>query len=448
VTAGNAAEDGAAQPEDLEALRDQHREELIQLRGDLMKRLMSLQASRQELADRLKEQVAATWALERSLREAQRQMQAIYESRTWRVGSVVRRVFRPMSPDIEQRVISIPDVPPAQHTESVSPFVVAPPAVDPHPLATEYRAEIMSPHGHDGRGVGFAVSTTNFGEGRGDLFVAAGLGRYLRRRGYQASYFPLETWHQASGLDWVVAMLPGFRPSSIEGGSKVLGWARNSFGDWLTHPELDKFDVLLTSSPRFAIETREVYSGDVHLVPIGVDLELFESSGTRPHEGVVTTTNQWGGERDLYLALRSSPVNYPLQIYGQPAGLSAELHSHYLGPVDYFELPGIYSRAQIVLDDSHPAVVGWGAVNSRIFDSIAAGALPVTNARDGLEELGLSEVPVYSEPSQLNELVDALLHDAEGTRSRVARLRSVVERRHSYDVRAAEIVQILARSST
>jgi hypothetical protein len=448
VTPGITYEDGAAQPQDLEALRDQHREELIQLRGELMRRVISLQESRQDLADRLEEQIAATRALERSLREAQRQMQAMYESRTWRAGTAVRRVFRPISPEPEPHVIAIPDLPPARPAERLSPFVEAPPAVDPHPLAAEYRAEVISPPAADGRGVGFAVSTTNFGEGRGDLFVATGLGRYMRRRGYEASYFPLENWYEASGLEWVIAMLPGFRPSLSEETSKFVGWARNAFDDWLIHPELDKFDVMLTSSPRFAVEAREVFRGEIHLLPIGVDLELFEPSGSVTHEGVVTTTNHWGGERDLFRALRSSSVSYPLHIYGQPAGLSKELHSHYLGPVDYFELPGIYGRARVVLDDSHPAVVGWGAVNSRIYDVIAAGAIPVTNSGDGLEDLGLTEIPTYSEPSELNPLVESLLADGDGVRSRVARLKSVVERRHSYETRAAEFIQILSRSST
>jgi hypothetical protein len=443
VTPGNAAEDGAAEPEDLEALRDQHREELIQLRGALMKRVISLQESRQDLADRLKEQVAATRALERSLREAQRQMQAMYQSRTWRAGRAVRRVFHPMSPEPEAHVIATPDLPPVRPAEGMSPFVEAPPAVDPHPLAAEYRAEVISPPAADGRGIGFAVSTTNFGEGRGDLFVATSLGRYMRRRGYEASYLPLETWHEASGLEWVVAMLPGFRPSLSAGNPKFVGWARNAFGDWLTHPELDRFQVMLTSSPRFAVEAREVFRGEIHLLPIGVDLELFEPSGRVSHEGVVTTTNQWGGERDLFRALRSSPLGYPLHIYGQPVGLSEELHSHYLGPVDYFELPGIYGRARVVLDDSHPAVVGWGAVNSRIYDVIAAGALPVTNASDGLEELGLSEVPSYSEPSKLNELVEEILRDHDGTQAVIDRLRAVVVERHSMETRSKRLAGVL-----
>ena len=181
-------------------------------------------------------------------------------------------------------------------------------------------------------------------EGRGDLFVVTRLGHYLRRRGYETFYFPPDAWHEAPGLEWFVSMLPGFRPSALRAESKVVGWARNAFGAWLGHPGLERFQVILTSSPRFAEEAQKVYSGDIHLLPIGVDLELFEppATWTSSRVGVVTTTNQWGGERDLYQALRSSRVDYPLDIYGQPVGLLPELRPHYLGPVDYFELPGIY----------------------------------------------------------------------------------------------------------
>ena len=240
-------------------------------------------------------------------------------------------------------------------------------------------------------------------------------------------------------------MLPGFQPSALRVESKVVGWARNAFGDWLAHPELDRFQVILTSSPRFVEEAQKVYSGDIHLLPIGVDLELFEPPATQmtSRVGVVTTTNQWGGERDLYRALRSSRVNYPLYIYGQPVGLSPQLHAHYLGPVDYFELPGIYWRAQVVLDDSHPAVIGWGSVNSRIFDTIAAGALPVTNSHMGLDSLGLAEVPSYAASEELHALVELLLGDPDGTAALVEKLGAVVRERHSFEARAQDFDRIL-----
>ena len=336
-------------------------------------------------------------------------------------------------------------MPPSRPIERLSPLIEALPAIDPHPLAAEYRAELSSPRMASGSGIGFAVSTTKFGEGRGDLFVATGLGRYLRRRGHETLYFPPETWQEALGIEWVVAMLPGFRPSALGVEPKVVGWARNAFGEWLAHPELERFHVILTSSPRFVEEAQKVYSGDIHLLPIGVDLELFEPPAiwTRSRAGVVTTTNHWGGERELFQALRSSRVDYSLDIYGQPAGLSPELHPHYLGPVDYFELPGIYWRAQVVLDDSHPAVIGWGAVNSRIFDTIAAGALPVTNSDLGLDSLGLAEVPTYTAPEELNPLVDRLLGDRDGTAALVEKLGTVVRERHSYDKRAEHLAAIL-----
>ena len=439
---------GVTQREDVEVVREAHREEVTRLRGELMKRVLALQESRKELADRLKEQIAVSQALERSLRDAERRIQAIYQSRTWRVGSAVRRAFRPLGPRTDAPQVVMPDMPPTRLIESLSPLLEALPATDSHPLSAEYRAEIAFPRVADGSGIGFAVSTTNFSEGRGDLFVATGLGRYLRRRGREASYFLPEKWDEASGLEWVVAMMPGFRPSLLGGKSKVIGWARNAFGDWLANPELESFQVILTSSPRFAEEVGKVYSGDIQLLPIGTDLELFEPPATlaSSRNGAVTTTNQWGGERDLYRALRSSAVVYPLHIYGQPAGLSPELRAHYLGPVDYFELPGIYWRAKVVLDDSHPAVVGWGAVNSRIFDSIAAGALPMTNSGDGLEELGLSDVPTYSEPAQLNERVGELLADPEGVRAITDHLRTVVRERHTMEARSERLAGILSKA--
>jgi len=431
--------------DDLEAIREEHREELIGLRAELMKRILALQESRLELADRLKEQVAVTKVLERSLRDAERQIQSIYRSRTWRAGSAVRRVFRPIASRTAPPGFKMPDIPPSEPVEGSSPLIEALPAIDPHRLAVEYRAELSTPRTASGSGIGFAVSTTKFGEGRGDLFVAAGLGRYLRRRGHETLYFPPETWHEATGLDWIVAMLPGFRPSALGVESKVAGWARNAFGDWLGHPELERFQVILTSSPRFAEEAQKVYSGDIHLLPIGVDLELFGPPPiwTRSRDGVVTTTNQWGGERDVYQALRSSRVDYPLHIYGQPAGLAPELHSHYLGPVDYFELPGIYWRARVVLDDSHPAVIGWGSVNSRIFDTIAAGALPVTNSNLGLDSLGLADVPTYTASEELNPLVERLLGDPDGTDVLVKKLGKVVRERHSFDRRAEDLAALL-----
>ena len=160
--------------------------------------------------------------------------------------------------------------------------------------------------------------------------------------------------------------------------------------------------------------------------------------------GVVSTVNQWGRERDLYRALRSGPIDFPLRIHGQSRGLPSELAPYGEGPVHFFELPKVYWGASIVLDDSNWTTIGWGAINSRVFEAIAAGALPVTNSTRGLDALGLADVPTYSAPEELNPLVDRLLGDPDGTDALVEKLAAVVRERHSFDVRARDFAEITA----
>jgi spore maturation protein CgeB len=97
-----------------------------------------------------------------------------------------------------------------------------------------------------------------------------------------------------------------------------------------------------------------------------------------------------------------------------------------------------------VLDDFNWTTVGWGAVNSRVFEAIAAGALPVTNSKRGLGALGLADVPSYTAPDELNPLIDTLLDDPEGTDALVERLGDVVKARHSFETRARDFAGIIA----
>jgi glycosyltransferase involved in cell wall biosynthesis len=331
-----------------------------------------------------------------------------------------------------------------------SGFVEASPPTKPLPLWIEYQNEVAHSLDPGAEGPVFMVSTTSFGEGRGDLFVAAGLGRYLRRRGSGAGYLDQKSWYQASpGGGCVVAMLPAFRPSRAAPGRRTLGWARSEFMNWLTHPELDQFDAILCSSAAAADVFQGVFDGPVHILPLGVDLDLFQPdpASTQNRSGVVSTVNQWGRERDVYRALRSGPIDFPLRILGQSRGLPDELTEYDEGPVHFFEIPGAYRKAEVVLDDFNWTTVGWGAVNSRVFEAIAAGALPVTNSHLGLDTLGLADVPTYGAPEELNPLVNRLLEDADGRGALVEKLGAVVRERHSFEVRAEEMIEILASSS-
>jgi hypothetical protein len=402
---------------------------------------------RADLTARLDDEVARSRELKRALRQAERKIESIYQSKTWAVGKALRRLARPLSPEADLQ-------PSSWHGDAEEPkssgFVEASPPSEPHRLWTDYQIEVAQRPKAGGEGPVFMVSTTNFGEGRGDLFVATGLGRYLRRSGFDGSYLDQGSWYQGSlNGRWVVAMLPSFRPSRAATGSTIVGWARSEFMNWLTHPELDQFDAILCSSPAAAAELQRVFAGPVHLLSIGVDIELFQPDRTSNPDraGVVSTVNQWGRERDVYRALRSAPIDFPLRIHGQSRGLPSELAPFAEGPLHFFDLPKIYWGAAVVLDDFNWTTVGWGAVNSRVFEAIAAGALPVTNSSRGLEALGLADVPSYTAPDELNPLIDRLLEDSDGRQALVDELGEVVRERHSFEVRARVFAEIVASAS-
>ena len=411
--------------------------------SELTRIIEEFRVIRADLTARLDDQIARSWDLKRALNQAERKIESIYDSKTWAAGKALRRLARPLSPVKEVKPAS-PS--PATQMTPASAFVEASPPAEPHPLWKEYQAEIAHPLEPADVGAVFMVSTTSFGEGRGDLFVATGLGRYLRRRRFSVGYLDKGNWYRTlPGARWVVAMMPAFRPSRSAPGPKIVGWARNEFMNWLTHPELDRFDAILCSSNAAAAELERLFAGPIHVFPIGVDIELFQANqgGSEHRNGVVSTVNQWGRERDVYRALRCMPINFPLRIHGQSAGLPLDLAHYDQGPVHFFELPKVYWGARIVLDDFNRTTVGWGAVNSRVLESIAAGALPVTNSDRGLDSLGLSDVPSYSAPEELNPLVDRLLGDPDSTEALVGKLGAVVRERHTFEERAADLAAVL-----
>ena len=155
------------------------------------------------------------------------------------------------------------------------------------------------------------------------------------------------------------------------------------------------------------------------------------------------TVNSWGKERDLHRALQAGPTTVPLALFGHDRGLPPALAGYASGRVSFFALPGLYRRAAVVLDDFNHTTVGWGNVNSRLYEALASGALVVTNTDRGLDEVGLADIPTFGDGVDLNALLEGLLADRAGTADLAARLSATVRARHGYASRAADLLGFL-----
>jgi hypothetical protein len=408
------------------------------LQFEHLQRLIQLDSARQDEWKRGSVEKERRLNLETENKELRRRLDQVLSSRTWRTGSRVRRMARPFHSKGQIELASAPKA----GTLKQRPAAAAP-GEHRSPIASQYELELQAGPVNGRIDFSFAVSTTSLDEGRGDILLAVGVGRYLRRLGFASVYVPTNLWTDGPSDTTVIALLPTFDPEHAPTGSRKVAWIRNEVDIWLDDSDLAGFDAILCSSEAALTAVRTRYSGPALLLPIGVDLELFQNVSSS-RKGVVSTVNQWGVERDVYAALRSSPINFPLRILGQRVNMASELTPLAEGPIDFFSLPDIYGGSRIVLDDFNRTTVGWGAVNSRVFEAIASGAVPVTNSGLGLEVLGLGEVPVYENLNELNDLVANLLADPEGLEALAGRLREPVEARHSLATRAAELTNSLS----
>lgn len=428
------------------------------LTRSVRRQLEEAQAEVRELKSELKEARAA-------LRAAERRLEQMTDSFTWKAGRVIKVAVDPLI-KVANLVRSRRRPVEASQAESSTPRVASPVSERPDPgWSLDYRTDVNEEVRADyqravdkrrfaaqgGPRLAMAVYTLDLSEGRGDIYVAVGLGRYLERLGYDVLHLSREQWYEVpEDPDIYVALLPSINALQLPSSSYKIAWVRNETKNWAQNPSLNGFDLILASSRASAAEIQRVFAGPVDIMPIGVDLELFsyDPEDASDRRGVVSTVNQWGRERDLFAALKGIPIRVPLALFGQARGLSPELQSYWRGPINFFELPSVYRQARIVLDDFNHTTAPYGNVNSRIFEAIAAGALPITNSSRGLKDLGLSDVPVYRSPSELQHLMEQF-HQNDKTRLRIMDgLRRAVVEQHSFEQRARqfnEVVQEIRR---
>lgn len=415
-------------------------------------------------------------ALAREAEEGRRRLDAVYATRTWRLGRALlyppyrlkqqlqrspaarRLVTRLRGGSVApQRVAAIAAGVRMQPVEGLR----ATPRED---VAAAYRDALARDRFTPGTGrVVMAVSSRALHEGRGDLYTAIGLGRELEALGYEVIYRDPPGWYDLpEHTDLVIGLIaertatfdPALLPRSVgsrspEGGSRrvrTLAWVRNQTQRWTALPTFPLFDAVACSSTPSLRAVRRVHAGPHLLLPIAVDERLFRSDGEERRDAAVTTVNAWSRERELHRTLVEAGLEVPLAMFGRTDGLPAPLRAFAQGPASFFALPSIYASATLVLDDLQDVNRSYGNLNSRVYESLACGALPIANAPSGLEEAGLGDLPVAETPEELRTTVERMRAEPAARDALVERLRRVVLARHTYG-RRAEALDVFLQAS-
>lgn len=309
-----------------------------------------------------------------------------------------------------------------------------------------YQALCDGAHSSGPRGsVVFAVYTLDLDEGRGDVYVAAGLGLELVEMGYGVRLLDRDHWHLVEEADVFVAMLPRVDPADAPAGAWRVAWVRNDTDRWAGSPHLRAYDQVIASSQhslrRLARSTPRTHG----VLSIAADTQLFTppTPGRPRARTAVTTAHYWGTLRDVHRALIELPDDADVAWFGHSREARDELQRWHRPQVPYFALPDIYRHSSVVIDDMNPTTVGYGSLNSRFFESAACGSLPVLNGILGTKELGFDSVPRYRSPEELVEVLTALRRDPGEVADRARALQDEVRARHSWTQRASRFVELL-----
>jgi len=301
--------------------------------------------------------------------------------------------------------------------------------------------------------IAFAVSEASATTTAGDFYTAYELANCLGEL-IDASIVFLEekkNWYDVRDIDLLIAMTHNYDLSQMQNPKHNLvtvGWARNWFEEWVK-PRRHEFDFLLSSSEKGAETMRKSLGHSAQVLRIATSPQRFAPEPKVPKTvDYVFTGSFWGHERDLISLLEPAALPYSCEIYGAGWESVPSLAPYAKGFVNYEQLPGIYRRAKVIIDDANHVTKGWGSVNSRVFDAISAGALPISNSPDASLDAFDGLLPCFRNREELENHLHRYCSDDEERVSTLSSLQQIVQNRHTYRLRASQFVTVLREGLT
>lgn len=294
---------------------------------------------------------------------------------------------------------------------------------------------------------GVTLTSKLASDGWGDWYTAHEIGDALEARGWRVSYLERkgEAWYSPpSDLDVTLCLLDPFDVSRTKSTINVA-WIRNWTERWLSHPWFDALDVVVVSSDRSAEFVRaDGRQAVAALMPLATNAARFDPREPEPQFACdyVFTGNFWGQRRDVIDALEVREGER-FRVYGRGWDQVPEVESFWRGESAYADLARIYSSAALVIDDTAGPTLPYGAVNCRVFDALACGALVLTNCVEGARELFDDDFPTWSSREELRAQLDKFLAAPDLRRELADRYRSTVLARHTYQRRAEDLSELL-----
>ncbi len=291
-------------------------------------------------------------------------------------------------------------------------------------------------------GIQTAVPSWEVAEAWGDLHLARGLQRALRRLDHPSRIYLLPDapgW--AAARDDATIHLYGLAATPTRPGRIDVLW-HISHPDRVSPELYERFDRVFVASDGFARWMADRVDVPVAALHQATDPERFRPEPTGPAHELLLVANSRGTRRHILDDLL--PTRHELAVYGR--GWTPErLDPAYLAgdTIPNQELGGYYAAASIVLNDHWTDMQREGFLSNRLYDASAAGGFVISDDIAGLDTEFDAGIVAYRDPADLGRLIDHYLAHPDERRARARRARAAVLARHTFDHRARSILDVV-----
>jgi glycosyltransferase involved in cell wall biosynthesis len=271
----------------------------------------------------------------------------------------------------------------------------------------------------------------------GEFHFGNSLAKALHRQGYTARVDCLESWESARKEGEFELVLRGQEPLPV---------ARNSQSLWiLSHAErIDEDEIRRAEAVFCASSVYEPEGKTVTPLLHCTDPEIFsprERISNIAHE-VLFVGACYPQRRRRGIVRWAVDAGLPVSVIGARWGWLPDgwwIRRH----VRNERLGALYSSAGVVLNDHPSTMRERGFVNNRVFDVLACATPLVSDVIEGLPE-GFEEfIYCVGDAERLRDAVDAALSENPAMKKRRVEFSQHVREQHSFDSRAAVIVEQL-----
>lgn len=308
--------------------------------------------------------------------------------------------------------------------------------------------------------VAFAVTENAEDTTAGDYFTAMELANALMELGYGIKYLSRrgkKDWYDVGmDVDVLISMLDAYDVTRIYHAKNDLvkiAWARNWFERWCEHEFFSAYDLVLASSATACDYVKTHSTQKPVLFPIATNEKRFDRANMpalsvteqeKYKSDYVFTGSYWNEKREIMDWLNPADLPYICKIYGANWEKVDKFRNYSQGFALYGDMPKIYWNTKIVIDDANRVTKAYGAVNSRVFDALAAGDLVLTNGKTGAQETFGGLLPYFESRDELEEKLTYYLEHDNERKKLATQLRQYVLEKHTYKVRAEKLREILS----